>query len=194
MKAYTIYPPVVSLKGFLNVPKASAESSGDSASSVFNPNLDFGVYYYGPTAFGGLSVTTLFSTKLSDDVTMESDAYVPREYHAYGGYKFLISKKNAIVIEPSLLVTLNDSTLSEPHKHLVPYLKVYLQNFYIGTYLKSSDIFALFFQYQFPRFYTGVFLEFPRIGFLNDDNIIFELSLGVNLGQEGPRFLQYRHW
>jgi hypothetical protein len=39
-----------------------------------------------------------------------------------------------------------------------------------------------------------VFLEFPRKGFLNDDNIIFELSLGINLGLEKRKFLQHRHW
>ncbi len=183
-----------SLKGILNIPKELEEAPADSASSSFNPNMDFGVYYYGPTAFAGLSVTTLFGTKLSNELTIDSDAYFQREYHLYGGYKFLLSKSNAIVLEPSVLVSLNDSTISEPQKHLVPYLKVYLQNFYIGTYMKSLDIFALFFQYQFPRFYTGVFLEFPRVGFLNNDNIIFEISLGVNLGKEGQKFLQYRHW
>ncbi|MEN8227468.1 MAG: type IX secretion system membrane protein PorP/SprF [Bacteroidota bacterium] len=183
-----------SLKGFLNIPKNSEVTSDDTISSAFNPNLDFGIYYYGPTAFVGLSVTSIFGTNLSDEITIDSDAYIPREYHFYGGYKFLLSKSNSIVLEPSLLVSLNDSTISEPHKHLVPYLKVYLQNFYIGTYVKSLDIFALFFQYQFPRFYTGLFLEFPRVGFLNNDNIIFELNLGVNLGQGGDKFLQYRHW
>ncbi len=183
-----------SLKGFLNVPKSNGEASGDTASSKLNPNMDIGVYYYGPSAFGGLSVTSIFGTKITDEVSIDSDAYIQREYHLHGGYKFLLNRNNAIVLEPSLLVSLNDSTFSEPHKHLVPYLKVYLQNFYVGTYLKSTDIFALFFQYQFPRFYTGVFLEFPRIGFLNNDNIIFEISMGVNLGHEGPRFLQYRHW
>lgn len=183
-----------SLKGFLNVPKSNGEASGDTASSKLNPNMDIGVYYYGPSAFGGFSVTSIFGTKITDEVSIDSDAYIQREYHLHGGYKFLLNRNNAIVLEPSLLVSLNDSTFSEPHKHLVPYLKVYLQNFYVGTYLKSTDIFALFFQYQFPRFYTGVFLEFPRIGFLNNDNIIFEISMGVNLGHEGPRFLQYRHW
>ncbi len=183
-----------SLKGFFNIPKNSEETTNDTVSSSFNPNMDFGVYYYGPTAFAGLSVTSIFGTSLSDELTVESDAYVPREYHFYGGYKFLLSRSNSIVLEPSLLVSVNDSTLSEPHKHLVPYLKVYLQNFYIGTYMRSTDIFALFFQYQFPRFYTGVFLEFPRVGFLNNDNIIFEVSLGINLGQGGDKFLQYRHW
>jgi hypothetical protein len=91
-------------------------------------------------------------------------------------------------------LTLNNETVSEPHKHLMPYLKVYLQNFYIGTYLKDFDILALFFQYQFPKFYTGVFLEFPRVGYLNDNNIIFEVSFGLNLGKSNSSFSQYRHW
>jgi len=183
-----------SLKGFLNIPKNSDETFEDTVSSTFNPNMDFGVYYYGPTAFAGLSVTSLFGTRITEEVPIDSDAYISREYHLYGGYKFLLNRSNSIVLEPSLLISLNDSTISEPHKHLVPYLKLYLENFYIGTYVKSFDIFALFFQYQFPRFYTGVFLEFPRVGFLNDDNIIFEVSLGVNLGKGGHTFLQYRHW
>lgn len=183
-----------SLKGFLNIPKKLAEAPEDTIKSSFHPNLDFGVYYYGPTGFAGLSITSLFGTKGADDITLDSDAYIQREYHLYGGYKFLLNKTNAIVLEPSLLVSLNDSTFSEPHKHLVPYLKVYLQNFYIGTNIRSLDVFTLFFQYQFPRFYTGVYLEFPRVGFLNNENIIFEVSLGINLGSEGQKFLQYRHW
>ena len=182
------------VKGIFTVPKKGNESVADSFTTVFRPNLDLGVYYYGPQGFGGISATSLFDTKTPGDSTELSYSLIDREYHVYGGYKFVLSKKLGIVIEPSLLVSLNDETLSEPHKHLVPYLKVYLQNFYLGSYLTDSDIFALFFQYQFPRFYTGVFLEFPRIGFLNDDNIIFEVSLGVNLGQGGATFLQYRHW
>jgi len=184
----------VTLKGILHVPKKQSEIPDDSLSSSFRPNLDLGVYYYGPTAFAGISMTTLFGTKGDEGSRLDAEAYIPRQYHLYGGYKFLLSKKNAIVLEPSLLVSVEDSTFSELHKHITPYLKLYLQNFYIGTYVKSKDIFALFFQYQFPRFYTGVFLEFPRVGFLNEDNIIFEVSLGINLGKGDQRFLQFRHW
>jgi type IX secretion system PorP/SprF family membrane protein len=183
-----------SLKGFLNVAKSSEALPGDTLTNNFNPNMDLGLYYYGPTAFAGLSVTTLFGTRTDENLTVDSEAYIPREYHLYGGYKFLVNRKNSIVIEPSLLLSLSDSTFSEPQKHLIPYLKVYLQNFYLGTYMKSIDLFALFFQYQFPRFHTGVFLEFPRVGFLNNDNIIFELSLGINLSRGGQKFLQHRHW
>jgi hypothetical protein len=170
----------LALKGIFEIPKTTEESTGDSLTSTFSPNMDLGAYYYGPDAFGGLSVTSVFNAQ--------------RHYHAYGGYKFLLSRSQSIVLEPSVLISLNDSTFSEAHKQITPYLKLYLQNFYIGTYMKSVDLFALFFQYQFPRFYTGVFLEFPRKGFLNDDNIIFELSLGINLGLEKRKFLQHRHW
>jgi hypothetical protein len=182
------------LKGILHVPKKQSEIPDDSLNSSFKPNMDLGLYYYGPSAFAGISVTTLFGTRLDNGLTADDPANIPRAYNFYGGYKFLLSRKNSIVLEPSLLISVNDSTFSELHRHMVPYLKIYLQNFYIGTYVKSKDIFALFFQYQFPRFYTGVFLEFPRVGFLNEDNIIFEVSLGVNLGKGDQRFLKFRHW
>jgi type IX secretion system PorP/SprF family membrane protein len=183
-----------SLKGIMNIPEKGEEAPEDSAGNVFNPNIDFGIYYYGPSAFAGISVTSLLGTMETEEVTVDSDAYIPREYHLYGGYKFVISRSSSIVLEPSLLVSLDDSTLSEPHKHLTPYLKLYLDNFYIGTYYKSIDEVALFFQYQFPRLYTGVFLEFPRVGFLNDENIIFEVILGIKLVRGGDQLLQYRHW
>lgn len=182
------------MKAILNIPKNKSELASDSLQTAFRPNMDLGLYYYGPTAFAGFSVTTLFGTRLKEDLTTASDSYIPREYNLYGGYKFLLSRENAIVLEPSLLLSVNDSTFSEAFDHLVPYLKLYLQNFYIGTYIKTLDTFALFFQYQFPRFYTGVFLEFPRVGFLNNDNIIFEISLGVNLGRGDRRFELIRHW
>jgi hypothetical protein len=181
-------------KGIMMVPKTGEESPSDSSEMVFRPNLDLGIYYYGPTGFVGLSSTTLMGTTSSGDSLTDSYSMIDREYHLYGGYKFLVSKRLGIVIEPSLLVSLNDSSISEPHKHLVPYLKIYLQNLYVGTYLKDLDIIALFFQYQFPKFYTGVFLEFPRIGYLNDENIIFEVTVGVNLAKGGNSFRQYRHW
>ncbi len=183
----------VSLKGFFLVPKKDEESAADSSHTVFRPNMDFGLYYYGPKAFGGLSATSLFNSDISGDSSLLFSE-IDREYHLYGGYKFLISKKLRIVLEPSLLISVSDETISEPQKNIVPYLKLYMQNFYLGTYLKDFDTFALFFQYQFPKFYAGVFLEFPRVGYLNDDNIIFEVTMGLNLGQGGPSFLQYRHW
>lgn len=168
------------LKGIFTIPKSSDEAVEDTLSSTFTPDMDLGIYYYGPSAFAGVSVTSVFDQSKS--------------YHLYGGYKFLLNKSLAIVLEPSLLITFRDSSLGDPSEQLTPFLKLYMQNFYVGTYVKSDHLFALFFQYQFPRFYTGVFLEFPWKGYLNDDNIIFELSVGINLGLEKQKFLQHRHW
>lgn len=168
------------LKGIFTIPKSSEEPVGDTLSNSFSPNMDLGVHYYGPTAFGGISATSVFDQS--------------RGYHLYGGYKFLLNRKQSIVLEPSLLFSFNDSTRGDARQQVTPYLKLYLQNFYVGTYLRYDHLFALFFQYQFPRFYTGVFLEFPWKGYLNDDNIIFELSFGINLGLEKQKFRQHRHW
>jgi len=181
------------LKGIFAVPKDRDESPSDSLSSEFRPNVDIGVYYYGPHAFGGISATTLFGAGAEGDSSLNF-ADFERQYHFQAGYKFLVSTKLGIVIEPSLIVSLDDQNISDPFHNIVPYLRVYLKDFYLGTYVKDLDLFALFFQYQFPRFYTGAFMEFPRVGYLNDDNIIFEITLGLNLGKNQPAFTQHRHW
>jgi hypothetical protein len=168
------------LKGIFTVPKSSDEAVEDTLSTTFTPDMDLGFYYYGPNAFGGVSVNSLFDQS--------------RGFHLYGGYKFLLNRSLAIVLEPSLLISFVSSSGDQRTEQITPYLKLYMQNFYVGTYVKSDHLFALFFQYQFPRFYTGVFLEFPWKGYLNDDNIIFELSVGINLGLEKQKFLQHRHW
>lgn len=181
------------LKGVFAVPKETEAVAGDSLATKFRPNMDLGIYYYGPHVFAGISSTTIFGTDTGGDSALYYSDF-DRQYNFEVGYKFLISKKLGIVIEPSLLASLDDETISNPLEQIVPYLKIYLKDFYIGTYLKDTDIFALFFQYQFPKFYTGVFLQFPRVGYLNDENIIFEVSAGLNLGRGDPKFTQHRHW
>ena len=181
-------------RGHYNLVSDEGEST-TGRSSGFTPNVDVGLYYYGPSAYAGISSTNLLGT--SDSTLAYGDeAYIPREYNFYGGYKFLLSRKNGIVLEPSLLISLNDSTLSEIGQHITPYLKLYMQNFYFGTYVKDFDFndLAFFFQYQFPWFYTGLLVEFPREGFLTDDNILLELCLGINLGLDKEAFRKSRHW
>lgn len=181
------------IKGIVAIPKENEEISPDSLSVKFRPNMDIGIYYYGPNAFAGISSTTVFGTDINGDSSLIYSNF-DRQYNFQAGYKFLISRKLGIVIEPSILATLDDENISDPLDQIIPYLKVYLKNFYIGTYYKKQNIFALFFQYQFPKFYTGMFLQFPTKGYLNDDNIIFEISAGINLGKGSPTFNQHRHW
>lgn len=180
-------------RGTYNTPTDEGESANGTA-SLFTPNVDFGIYYYGPTGFAGISGTNLLGMGSDTTLVYGDDAFISRAYNLYGGYKFVLSRKKSIVLEPSLLVSLNDSTFSEAGEHITPYLKLYMQNFYVGTYFKDVDHLALFMQYQFPWFYTGLFVEFPRQGFLTDDNIILELTLGVNLSKSKQAFYEQRHW
>ena len=53
---------------------------------TFNPNLDIGLFFYGPNLYAGISSTNV----LSNEQTLDSLAgYVPerRQYHLIGGYK-----------------------------------------------------------------------------------------------------------
>ncbi|PID93189.1 MAG: hypothetical protein CSA96_00480 [Bacteroidetes bacterium] len=191
-----------SLKASAYLPK-SAANEGERENKHFDPNMDFGLYYYGPNAFAGISATQVFGSKTTEDIDLNHPAYISRSYHLFGGYKIMLNRESGIVLEPSVLVSVTDSTFGQIHQHITPFFKLYLQNFYLGTsikpflfsdFWKSIEVYTLFFQYQFPRFYSGVYLEFPKTGFLNDDNIIFEVSLGILLSKEGSRFERYRHW
>ena len=183
------------LKGIYNVPiKDSELTTNDSINSTFSPNVDFGIYYYGPTAFAGISVTNGLGNLLNKELTDQDEAYIPREYHLYGGYKFLLNRKYAIVLEPSLLLSVTDETFSEAYKHINPYLKLYIQNGYIGTYYKDYDHLAFYLQYEFPYLFAGMFFEVPRKVYLTYENIVIEFILGINIGKEKSMFPRYRHW
>lgn len=180
-------------RGTYNMISDEDETASGKTNS-FNPNLDAGIYYYGPSAFVGVSANNVLGM-LSDTVlTIADEAFVPREFHLYGGYKFILSRKNAIIFEPSLLLSYGDSTLFEDAYRVAPMFKFYMQNFYVGTFFKRKEHLSFFFQYQFPKFYTGLFVEFPRKGFLTSDNIILELTLGMNFGKDKRAFSQSRHW
>jgi len=185
----------LAIKGIYNFPIENAEAiTIDSTDGILTPNFDFGVYYYGPTAFIGLSVINGLENIFDNDIIEQDECYTPREYNLYGGYKFLLSRKFSIVLEPSVLLNVQDETLSKFYEHITPYLKLYIQNGYIGTYYKDIDHLAVFFQYEFPRIIAGMFFEAPRKEFLSSQNIIIEGSLGINLSKEKTMFPRYRHW
>jgi len=180
-------------RGTYNMISDDSETTSGETSS-FNPNLDAGIYYYGPSAFVGISANNVLGMLSDTILTIVDEAYIPREFHLYGGYKFILSRKNAIIFEPSLLLSHGDSTLFEDTYRIAPMFKFYMQNFYFGTFVKRKEHLNFFFQYQFPKFYTGLLVDFPRKGFLTADNIILELTFGLNIGKDKRTFSQTRHW
>ncbi len=100
------------------------------------------------------------------------------------GYKFVLSRSLNIVLEPSLIVNLNDSLDFDKKETYNPMLKLYMDAFCLGAYLHNYDNLTFFFQYKFPKLYIGTLVDFPRnVPFYKQD-LTVEIVAGVNFG--GP--------
>ena len=107
---------------------------------------------------------------------------VSRQYFFLAGYKFLLSKSLNIVLEPSLIINLNDSLDFDKKETYNPMLKLYMDAFCIGAYLHNYDNLTFFFQYKFPRLYIGTLVDFPRdVPFYKTD-LTIEIAAGLNFG------------
>jgi hypothetical protein len=125
----------IAAKGLYHLVTDAGESVG-SANTSFIPNADLGLYYYGSYGFAGISSVNMLGL-FSDNLSSENYT-VPSEHLFYGGMKFVLSRKNGVILEPSLLVSLNDSLLFEPWSSAVPYLRLHIQNASIGTCFKNT--------------------------------------------------------
>lgn len=175
---------------------SEVDSLSSGSNDYFIPNLDLGIYYYGPQFFAGLSATNILDTgiNLGDSNTIEIP--VSRQYFFITGYKFLISKKHAIVLEPSILIAIEDETNFDSFEYIHPSLKAYFHNFCLGTYYNIKGDWSFFMQYQFPRIYAGYYLEMPFDGSAtwNNEKLILEFTVGMNLSKDRMRNRSRRYW
>jgi type IX secretion system PorP/SprF family membrane protein len=161
---------------------------------TYYPNLDAGIYYYGPSLFAGLSVTNILGNPKDPDTLGIFRIPVSRQYFFLAGYKFLISQAYNIVIEPSIIVNADESKGQKVSDLLEPMLKIYMQNFCIGTYFNDYNKVSFLFQYKYPKFYIGSFVEIPKDSPYYKNDINIELALGINLSNIKSRKLKYYHW
>jgi type IX secretion system PorP/SprF family membrane protein len=161
---------------------------------TFYPNLDAGVYYYGPNLFAGISATNLLGNPGSPDTLGVYRIPVSRQYFFIAGYKFLISRSYKIVVEPSIIINADESANQKIMDILEPGLKVYLQNFCIGTYFNDYKKILFFFQYKYSRFYVGSFVKIPTGSPYYKKDLNIELAAGINFSQIKSKYLKYYHW
>jgi hypothetical protein len=182
----------------VNKQNLSFFSVGASVKGYYNnqlkdvrPSTDFGIYYYTPTIVSGFSVINLASRASSTDSSSANAPPLLRNYNFMGGYKFILSRRQHIVLEPSLYVEFSDSTKGQIEKSLKPMVKIYLENFSVGTFLNDYKKLSFFFQYKFPQFYIASYIEFPNSSFyLKSSSPTIEFSFGLNF----PRFNGLSHW
>jgi type IX secretion system PorP/SprF family membrane protein len=161
---------------------------------LFYPNIDFGIYYYGPNMFAGISATNLLGNPESPDSLGVFYFPVTRQYYFLAGYKILISRRLNIVIEPSVILNLNEDESQKLTDFIKPMIKIYLQDFCIGSYFHDNDKISLFFQYKYPRFYIGTYLELPKDRPYFKTELNFELAIGISFSEKKSKYNKYYHW
>lgn len=172
----------LAIKGIYNM-MDSIVDLGAPAKNSFIPNLDAGLYLYGQKFHAGISATNILGN-MTDSADMALyNIPVSRQYFLIAGYKFVLSRSLNIVLEPSLIVNLDDSLDFSDRNSYNPMLKLYMDAFCIGAYLHNYDNLTFFFQYKFPRFYIGTLVDFPRdVPFYKRD-LKVEIAAGINFGR-----------
>lgn len=155
----------------------------------FDSNIDLGLYYYGPAFYAGISSSNILPA--------DSASYAPssRHYHFTGGYKLMVYRPLSIMIEPSLILSATDtSTIANIHNIIYPVLKIYIENFCLGTYFYKRDRVSLFFRYNYPGMYVGAFLSLSGNSAFYKNEPSIEFSAGINLSYNKARRYKRFHW
>ena len=162
--------------------------------NTFIPNIDIGVYYYGQQGYAGISATNLLGSMLDDADNEIYAVPISRQYFLTGGYKFVLSKALNIVLEPSLIINLDDSLKFNDLDTYNPMLKIYMEDFCVGTYFHDYDKLTFFFQYKFPKLYLGTLVDFPVDAPFYKEELIVEIAFGLNFGSIRSGSRTNWHW
>ncbi len=187
----------VSVKGIFNSMDSVASTDpalSKPAKNSYFPEFDLGVYYYSPTLFAGLSATNIPGNPEHSDSLGLFRIPVSRQYFLIAGYKILISRSFNIVLEPSAILITNDSLSHKISDILKPELKLYMENFCVGTYFNDYHKISFFLQYKYPRFYVGTFFEIPKNSPYYKKGINVEIAAGLNLSNKKLRSAINNHW
>jgi type IX secretion system PorP/SprF family membrane protein len=168
--------------------------SGSPSGNRLVADMDLGVYFYSPSFYTGISSVNILGNHEIRDSIGTYRIPVSRRFFFLAGYKVLVSKSLNIVVEPSVIVSADDSLSGEVKDMIDPLLKVYAGNFCLGTYFRDYSKISFFFQYRYPRFYVGTYFDMPKNTPFFKKSLIAEFTLGINLsGNKTSSFNKY-HW
>ncbi len=183
----------LAIKGIYNMLDSVPDTEAPPK-NTFIPNIDAGVYYYGQFGFAGISATNILGSVLSEEDKAIYDVPVSRQYFLTAGYKFIISRSLNVVLEPSIIVNLDDSLSFGELDTYNPMLKIYMEDFCVGTYFQNFDNLTFFFQYKFPQWYLGTLVDFPINTPFYKEELIIEIAAGFNFGSIRSGTRTNWHW
>lgn len=183
-----------SVKGVYSSISSDSAELKNTLRKTFYTNIDLGIYYYGTNFFTGVSVDNIRGSPWKPDTLGLYKVPVSRQYFLTAGYKFLLSKSLNIVLEPSFLISATDSIFGKLADHINPILRLYLEDFCIGTSFRSGGKISIFGQFRYPRFYVGAFYELANKTpyYKNKPNV--EFTLGINIQTDKSRLTNHSHW
>ncbi len=183
-----------SLKGVYNIPYSITAESGSPLENTFYPNVDLGIFYFDPNIFAGLSTTDLLGNPGEADSLGVFNIPVTRKYFFAAGYKILLSSAWDIVLEPSVFINMDDSTIKNIPDRINPIIKLYFDNFCFGTYFLTDSKISFFSQFRYPRFYISAFFELPKKTPYYKRAPLVELTIGINIQADKSRITSRSHW
>jgi type IX secretion system PorP/SprF family membrane protein len=160
----------------------------------FLPNIDAGVYYYGQNLYAGISTTNILGLMLDSRDIAIYDIPVSRQYFFIAGYKLVLIRSLNIVLEPSFIINIDDLLEFNERETYNPMLKLYMDEFCLGTYLHNYDKLTFFFEYKFPSLYLGALVDFPRNAPFFKKELIVEIALGANFRSFKSASQRNWHW
>ena len=171
----------IAVKGIYNFMDSIPDPGLPGRESLI-PNIDAGIYLYSKNLYAGVSATNLLGSMI-DSIDMATYKIpVTRQYFFLAGYKIVLSRSLNIVLEPSIIINLDDSLNFNDRGTYKPMLKLYMDAFCVGSYLHDYDNLTFFFQYKFPKIYIGTLVDFPMdVPFFKRD-LTIEIAAGFNFG------------
>ena len=184
----------LSAKGIYSHKYSYSEEPDTGQNTTFTPDLDAGIFYYNPRFYIGLSATNIFSSPSDSGFSTHVGNNASRQFLGYFGYRFVVSRTNALVLEPFLFVNYGDFSMgNQPPSHFHPGLRFYYKGSYVGTYLNDPKNFAFFMHLEFQGFFIGSYVEFPMNPDTpwKNDKLFLELSAGIHLRTHKKEFMKY---
>ena len=182
-----------SIKGLYHFRKGSSDL-GIESKEFYYPNIDFGIYLYGPSAYAGLSATNFLDPPADPDTIINYRIPVQRQYNFIAGYKFVLSRPLNLVLEPSVIIFMDDTSSFNIKENIEPMLKLYAGNFCLGSYFSDYSNFSFFFQYRYPKFYVGTFIAIPKKSPFYKKSLTAEITVGINLSRNKSGYLKSSQW
>jgi type IX secretion system PorP/SprF family membrane protein len=183
----------ITAKAILSRPEESYEDAAVYDKKI-HPDADAGIYFYNASFYAGLSVTNLLDNHPEIDSMYYTAVPYDRQLFFTTGYKFILSKKSNIVVEPGLIISSDDSFSRDLSRMFKPSLRIYAGNFCVGSLYNEPHKIPFFIQYKYSRLYLSAFFELPTGSAFYKQPARAELGIGLNLSAFSKGYYKQNHW